>query len=147
MPRHCSRTDPTSRTTDGSTVIKSCQGPDAAQRCAREATVLSALAGRLPAPPVLDREDACLRLGLLPGVHGQELIDSGMAPPVLDACGRMLDACTPTRNLRGTPRDCAQQLAGFCCTAIRAGRTSCSIRRPVTLPRCWTGSGRTPVTG
>ena len=77
-------------TTDGSTVIKSYQGPDAAQRYAREATVLPALAGRLPVPPVLDREDACLRLGLLPGVHGQELIDRGMAAPVLDACGRML---------------------------------------------------------
>ena len=77
-------------TTDGSTVIKSYQGPDAAQRCVREATVLSALAGRLPVPPVLDRKDACLTLGFLPGAHGQELIDSGMAGPVLDACGRML---------------------------------------------------------
>jgi aminoglycoside phosphotransferase len=52
--------------------------------------MLSALAGRLPVPPVLDRKDACLTLGFLPGVHGQELIDSGMAQPVLDACGRML---------------------------------------------------------
>jgi aminoglycoside phosphotransferase len=77
-------------TTDGSAVIKSYQGPDAAQRCAREAAMLSALAGRLPVPPVLDRNEACLRLGFLPGVHGQELIDSGMAGPVLAACGRML---------------------------------------------------------
>ena len=77
-------------TTDGWTVVKSYQGPDAAQRCVREATVLSALAGRLPVPPVLDRKDTCLTLGFLPGVHGQELIDSGMAGQVLDACGRML---------------------------------------------------------
>jgi len=57
--------------------------------CARGDRVVC-LGQRLPVPPVLDRKDACLTLGFLPGVHGQELIDSGMAGPVLDACGRML---------------------------------------------------------
>jgi aminoglycoside phosphotransferase len=77
-------------TTDGSAVIKSYQGPGAALRCAREAAVLTALAGRLPVPPVLHHDRTCLRLCLLPGQHGQELLDRGLAEPVLRACGLML---------------------------------------------------------
>jgi hypothetical protein len=52
MPHSCTNVT----TTDGSTVIKSYQGPDAAQRCVRDATVLSALARRLPVPPVLNED-------------------------------------------------------------------------------------------
>lgn len=77
-------------TRDGLVVTKSYQGPDAARRCAREAAALSALAGRLPVPPVIDSGDVTLRLSLLPGVPGQELIDDGLALPVLRACGQML---------------------------------------------------------
>jgi len=52
-------------------VTKSYQGPDALRRCAREATVLSALAGRLAVPAVIGSREARLRLGFMPGVHGQ----------------------------------------------------------------------------
>jgi aminoglycoside phosphotransferase (APT) family kinase protein len=52
--------------------------------------VLSALSGRLPVPPVLNRNGTSLSLGLMPGAHGQELIESGLAEPVLRACGQML---------------------------------------------------------
>ncbi len=74
----------------GSTVIKSYQGPDASARCGRERAVLSALAGRLPVPPVLASSGTSLRLGYMPGVHGQEMVERGFAAQVLAACGRML---------------------------------------------------------
>lgn len=77
-------------TRDGSVVTKSYQGPDAAARCAREAAVLSALAGRLPVPPVVGHGGTGLHLGFLPGIPGQDLIDRGLAGHVLRACGRML---------------------------------------------------------
>lgn len=77
-------------TRDGLVVTKSYQGPEAARRCAREAAALSALAGRLPVPPVIDRGDTTLRLGFMLGVPGQELIDDGLAWQVLCACGQML---------------------------------------------------------
>jgi hypothetical protein len=77
-------------TREGSVVTKSYQGPDASRRCAREAAALSALAGRLPVPPVIGRSDTILRLGFMPGVPGQELIDDGLAGPVLRACGQLL---------------------------------------------------------
>ncbi len=83
------------------------QGPDAAGRCHRETTALSALAGWLPVPPVLTRDAAglpgraspagpgldhgiSLTMGRLPGVPGQDLIGAGLAGPVLAACGQML---------------------------------------------------------
>jgi aminoglycoside phosphotransferase len=75
---------------DGAVVTKSYQGPDAAARCAREGAVLSALAGRLPVPPVIEHGHGRLTLGFMPGVHGQDLIDRGLASQVLHACGRML---------------------------------------------------------
>jgi aminoglycoside phosphotransferase len=75
---------------DGPVVMKAYQGPDAHRRCAREAAVLRALAGRVPVPPVLAWSDATLRLGFMPGVHGQELIDDGLAHLVLRACGQTL---------------------------------------------------------
>lgn len=74
----------------GSVVTKSYQGPGAAARCAREGAVLSALAGRLPVPPVIERGDTSISLGLMPGEHGQDLIDRGLAREVLRACGHML---------------------------------------------------------
>lgn len=81
----------TNRTTGhGRVVMKTYRGVDAVDRCAREANVLSALAGQLPVPPVLGRSDTSLRLGFMPGVHGQELLDAGLASEVLRACGRLL---------------------------------------------------------
>ena len=76
--------------TDGAAVMKTYQGPDAETRCARECAMLTALAGRLPVPPVIDRHQTRLQLGHMPGDHGQELIDRGLAENVLRACGLML---------------------------------------------------------
>jgi aminoglycoside phosphotransferase len=81
----------THRTTRlGSVVTKDYQGPDAAARCRRESAALTALAGRLPVPPVLSAGPSSLCTGLLPGVHGQDLIAAGLAGPVLSAGGDML---------------------------------------------------------
>ena len=71
-------------------VRKVYQGPDAPTRCRREASALTALAGRLPVPPVLARDETSLTMEVLPGVPGQDLIAAGRAGPVLAACGRML---------------------------------------------------------
>jgi aminoglycoside phosphotransferase (APT) family kinase protein len=75
---------------DGPVVIKAYQGPDAARRCARETAVLRGLAGHLPVPAVLGSGGGSLRLSLMTGVHGQDLIDAGLAGRVLRACGQML---------------------------------------------------------
>lgn len=66
------------------------QGPDAVLRRHREATALAALAGCLPVPALISTDDASLSMKLMPGVHGQDLIDQGMAHRVLTACGQML---------------------------------------------------------
>jgi aminoglycoside phosphotransferase (APT) family kinase protein len=81
----------TNRTTrTGSVVTKVYQGPEAARRCAREAAAMRGLAGRLPVPTVIFHGVDSLRMGLMAGVHGQELIDAGQADQVLRACGQML---------------------------------------------------------
>lgn len=77
-------------TRDDSVVTKSYRGPDAPVRCAREAAVLSAVAGHLPVAPVLSSSDTSLSLRFVLGGPGQELIDAGLAEPVLRACGQML---------------------------------------------------------
>jgi aminoglycoside phosphotransferase len=74
----------------GAVVTKSYLGPDAAVRCAREAAVLTSLTRRLPVPPVLDHGAGQLRMGLMAGIPGQDLVDAGLAEQVLGACGRML---------------------------------------------------------
>ncbi len=74
----------------GTAVTKAYQGPDAAARCTREAAALTALAGFLPVPPVLEVGPSLLVTRLRPGVHGQDLIAAGLAGQVLAACGRML---------------------------------------------------------
>jgi aminoglycoside phosphotransferase len=71
-------------------VTKDYQGPDAERRCATEAAALRALAGQLPVPRVLAAGPARLQTQLMPGVHGQDLIDAGLARAVLAACGSML---------------------------------------------------------
>jgi aminoglycoside phosphotransferase len=81
----------THRTTrTGDVVTKAYQGPDAEVCCAREAAALMALAGLLPVPRVIAAGRAQLRTALAPGLHGQDLIEAGLARPVLAACGRML---------------------------------------------------------
>ncbi|MFD1372867.1 phosphotransferase [Actinoplanes sichuanensis] len=75
---------------DGAAVVKQFTGPQAVIRCATERAALTNLAGRLPVPRLLAAGDTLLRTALLPGVHGQELIENGHAAPVLASCGRML---------------------------------------------------------
>jgi Ser/Thr protein kinase RdoA (MazF antagonist) len=75
---------------NGPVVTKAYQGPEATCRCTREAAVLCALAGRLPVPEVIDSGGGRLHLTLMDGVPGQDLIDAGLAEPVLRACGQML---------------------------------------------------------
>jgi aminoglycoside phosphotransferase (APT) family kinase protein len=77
-------------TRSGPVVTKVYQGPAAARRCAREAAAVRGLAGRLPVPAVIGCSADSLRMGLMAGVHGQELIDAGLADQVLRACGQML---------------------------------------------------------
>jgi aminoglycoside phosphotransferase (APT) family kinase protein len=74
----------------GAAVTKAYQGPEAAARCTREAAALTALAGFLPVPPVLEIGPGHLVTRLMPGIHGQDLIAAGLAGQVLAACGRML---------------------------------------------------------
>ncbi len=81
----------THRTTrTGDVVTKAYQGPDAEAFCTREAAALTALAGLLPVPRVIARGPVTLLTALAPGTHGQDLIDAGLAEPVLGACGRLL---------------------------------------------------------
>jgi aminoglycoside phosphotransferase (APT) family kinase protein len=77
-------------TRSGSVVTKVYQGPDGACRCARETAAMRGLAGRVPIPEVIGSSADRLRMGFMVGVHGQELIDAGLADQVLRACGQML---------------------------------------------------------
>ncbi|MFI5678082.1 phosphotransferase family protein [Streptomyces cellulosae] len=88
---------------DGAVVRKTYDGPDAAARLHREHTLLRALRGRVPVPPVLRADDdtLTLTLGFVPGVHGQELLDAGRAERVLESCGQLL------RRLHSGPPDLA----------------------------------------
>ncbi len=79
------------------TVIKTYRGLDAQARKAREAAALAALAGILPVPRLIEVTSTQVRMELMPGVPGQDLIDAGLAPQVMRACGRML------RRLQATP--------------------------------------------
>jgi tRNA A-37 threonylcarbamoyl transferase component Bud32 len=76
---------------DGIEVVKRYEGPDSDVRRQRECAMLDRLRGRLPVAPLLqDVEPGTLRMGFVPGVHGQDLIQDGHAVPVLRACGQVL---------------------------------------------------------
>ncbi|MFL6077355.1 MAG: phosphotransferase [Mycobacteriales bacterium] len=75
---------------DGAAVVKTYAGPDADVRADREHAALTALAGRVPVPPVLARAAGRLTLAAVDGAHGQDLIAAGHPRPVLAACGRIL---------------------------------------------------------
>ncbi|WP_020573349.1 phosphotransferase family protein [Actinopolymorpha alba] len=91
---------------DGSVVVKTYAGPDGPKRRERERAVLGELAGRLPIPPLLADDGTELRVGFMPGIHGQELlapdVDSGQARSVLAACGATLARIHRT-ELEGLP--------------------------------------------
>lgn len=76
---------------DGTVVVKRYQGGrDDALRRGTELAVLERLPVGLPVPRVLGAPDGELRLQHLPGMHGQDLIDQGLARPVLRSCGELL---------------------------------------------------------
>lgn len=76
---------------DGRVVVKRYAGPDALARQDRERLVLGRLPGLVPVPALLDgAADGELRMAFVAGVQGQELIDAGLAAPVLRACGQAL---------------------------------------------------------
>jgi Ser/Thr protein kinase RdoA (MazF antagonist) len=90
---------------DRAVITKSYRGPDADRRCALEAAVLAALADQLPVPPLVGHAGTTVKVGRLHGVHGQELVDAGLADSVLRACGAMLrriHAVDPPEVLRGS---------------------------------------------
>ena len=65
-------------------VVKGYLGPEAVQRCAREAEVLRFLAGRLAVPAVLAAEDSQLWLGFVAGVPGQEALERDPAAVLIE---------------------------------------------------------------
>ena len=75
---------------DGTVVVKTYVGPDAALRAEREDRALSIVSARVSVPPVLHRAPDALTLGFLAGSHGQDLIMAGHAGPVLATCGSVL---------------------------------------------------------
>ena len=76
---------------DGVMVVKRYQGGyDEALRRATEMAVLERLPVSLPVPRVIAAPEGALHLQHLPGLHGQDLIDEGLARPVLRACGETL---------------------------------------------------------
>jgi tRNA A-37 threonylcarbamoyl transferase component Bud32 len=75
---------------DAVRVEKTYQGPDARKRLGRERRALTELRDLLPVPEVYAAGAQALSLELLPGTHGQELIEQGHAADVLRACGLLL---------------------------------------------------------
>jgi len=74
----------------GDEVHKAYRGPETEARREREGRALAGLAGLVPVPPLLGDTGTELRIGWVPGRHGQELIEAGHAAEVLRACGAVL---------------------------------------------------------
>ncbi|HEX4489911.1 MAG TPA: aminoglycoside phosphotransferase family protein [Acidimicrobiia bacterium] len=89
-------------------VEKTYDGPRRWANSARELACLVGLAGQLPVAIVVDQDLSVprLSLSLLPGRHGQELIDEGHASKVLRLAGEALVA------LQGVPPDTVPDLVG-----------------------------------
>jgi hypothetical protein len=79
------------RLTDGH-VEKVYEGPRRFANAGRELACLSALGDRLPVADLVDHDLTVprLTLGLVPGCHGQDLIDAGHAPQVMRLVGQTL---------------------------------------------------------
>lgn len=71
-------------------VHKHYEGPDAPARLAVELRALTRLAEVMPIPTVIARSQTSLVLSLIPGEHGQDLIEAGRAEAVLTGCGELL---------------------------------------------------------
>jgi len=61
---------------DGSVVEKTCEGPDAGLRCAREHTLLTRLRGKLPVPPVHGLDPRVRHRYSGPGTDGRRSRDA-----------------------------------------------------------------------
>ena len=77
-------------TSDGDSVVKRYAGPQVAERSAREAGVLRAVAPVVPVPEVRHAGTDRIVMRHVPGVPGQELMRPETAGRVLAACGRVL---------------------------------------------------------
>ena len=75
----------------GNTVTKAYAGPDAGTRQAREEAALRALADRLPVAEIVDSQPGVLTTAYIDGIPGQQLLDDGLAEPVLFTLGRLLN--------------------------------------------------------
>jgi Phosphotransferase enzyme family len=75
---------------NGSVVVKKYRGPRADQRRRRELLALECLTGLAPVPPLVSSGEGSITTGLVPGLHGQDLLRHGHIEPVLQACGRAL---------------------------------------------------------
>ncbi len=73
-----------------SAVRKTYQGPNVPVRAAAERSALEGLAGRFPVPKVLGSTASSLTMEFVPGRHGQDLVDAGLAEEVLNGCGAVL---------------------------------------------------------
>jgi aminoglycoside phosphotransferase (APT) family kinase protein len=72
-------------------VRKTYEGPDARRRAEAEYVALTGLAGRMPVPAVLERQDdGALVIEFIEGAHGQDEIDAGRGSEVLMSCGALL---------------------------------------------------------
>lgn len=85
-------TNLTRRVAGAPVVEKTYSGSDALIRLHREAECLQRVAGVLPAPAVIGRDEGqkTLRLQWIGGVPGQQLLDEGSAREVLNATGALL---------------------------------------------------------
>lgn len=77
-------------TSDGTSVTKRYRGPAALTRRSTESAVLRAIASVVPVPALEDEGEEYITMRLMPGAHGQELLEPDNAARVLAACGRML---------------------------------------------------------
>ncbi|MFI6296228.1 phosphotransferase [Nonomuraea sp. NPDC050790] len=86
---------------DGALVVKCYLGPGAAERLETERKMLRRMRGRVPVPAVQSVSDTSLTTRFVPGVHGQDLLDEGLAKEVMTACGRTLAAIHAMPAARG----------------------------------------------
>ena len=101
---------------DGLTVTK--RYVAAPERRITEREALRSLAGSgLPVPRVLEEPPGALVMTLLPGVHGQELIEAGHAAQVLFSCGRALPSLPFVHGDYG-PNNTLYDPSSFAVTAI-----------------------------